>query len=201
MSVPEPSRETRLSAAPRRLALGVTVAILAGAIANAATGGEVYRWVDEDGRVHYSDTKPRHDEPVTVVEIEIAEPADYDPAADPNSILNQAAQIHQTWLDLEEARRARAQQRIDARAHSPRPLPEPAYDGYLEYARYPYYPVWPVGRPDYRPGTGRDQLHALYTLDLLGPRPASINSGAHLELVDRSQLLPLVPPAPRPQPR
>jgi hypothetical protein len=57
-----------------------------------------------------------------------------------------------------------------------------------------------VNGPDYRPGQGRQQIYAMHTLDLLGPRPSSINSGAHQERVFRSQFLPLVPAPPVVQP-
>lgn len=192
---------SRRSARP---AVAAALAWVSAIVADPAAAGEIYRWVDADGGVHYSDTKPQHDAPVTTIDIESPRRTDYDPVEDPYSILNQAARIHQIWLDLEEARQARARERIDAMAQAPRYRP-PAYDSYLEYSNYnPYYSSWPAGSSDYRRGYGRQQIYALRTLDLLGPRPASINSGVHQDRVFRSQFLPIVPPPPpppRPTPR
>jgi hypothetical protein len=191
-------------------ALASVVAITSALAARDAIAQEIFRWVDDDGAVHYSDTLPEHDAAVTVVEIDPPPSYAYNAAEDPYSILNQAARIHQYWLDLEAARQARVQQRVDARAGDGSGREAPAeYDSYLENSNdYPYY--WPASGADYRPGEARDQIYALDTLDLLGQRPASINSGVHQDRVYRSQFLPLVPPAPppprpepppRPQPR
>ena len=188
---------------PGRLLLAVAVGILSTPVSSPSPAGEVYRWVGEDGVVHYSDTRPDHDVPVTTLEIETAPSADYDPIDDPYSILNQAYRIHQIWLDFEDARRARAEERLEAMAY--RPTPAPADERYFRYSTYPsYYSPWTAPTPGHRPGSRREQLHALDTLDLLGPRPQSINSGIHQTRAARSQLLPIVPPPappPRPQPR
>jgi hypothetical protein len=173
------------------------VAACPGILASDATAEEIYRWVDADGGVHYSDTRPEHDAPVAVLEIEASPASEYNAADDPYSILNQAARVHQNWLDLEAVRQERVQQRNEGMANR-EPLPPQEYDSYLDYSTYPYYAYWPAGSSDYQPGEARDQAYALRTLDLIGPRPASINSGEHQDRVFRSQFLPLVPPAPAP---
>ena len=139
-----------------------------------------------------------------MIEIETAPATRYNAEDDPYSILNQAARIHERWLDLEEARQARVEERREAEASRNPPPPDygyDRYDSYLEYSSYyPYYAYWPANGSDYRPGQGRQQIYAMNTLDLLGPRPASINSGEHQDRVFRSQFLPLVPAPPVVQP-
>jgi len=186
---------------PRWWLFTVAAVLFSSPVAKPATAAEVYRWVDNEGVVHYSDQRPEHDAPVTVLEIESSPPSSaYDAVNDPYSILNQAARIHEGWRDLEAVRQARAQERSDALPHRELPSP-PEYDGYFERSSYPYYWALPASSPDYRPGQGRQQIYALHTLDLLGQRPASVNSGPHLDRVERSQFLPIVPPPPLPQPR
>jgi len=164
---------------------------------------EIFHWVDEDGSVHYSDTKPSHDAPVTTIEIEIEPAPGYNPEDDPYSILNQAARTHQRWLDLQAARLAREEAQDETvvyRDVSQRDY-DNDYDSYLGYGTwYPYNAYLPGNGNDYRPGQGREQIYALNTLNLLGPRPSSINSGIHQDRVYRSQFLPLVPPPPVVQP-
>jgi hypothetical protein len=180
--------------------LAAIVAGWCGSVAPQAPAAEIYHWIDDEGAVHYSDKPPSFDAVVTVIEIESSPSPDYNAAEDPYSILNQAARTHETWLEVEGVRQARVQQRIDAMAvASPQRQAPAEYDSYLEYSSYyPYYAYWPASGDDYRPGEARDQAYALYTLDLLGQRPASINSGVHQDRVYRSQFLPLMPPAPAP---
>jgi hypothetical protein len=192
-------RPARVFGWPR---VAAAAAMLSASVSNPALAGDIYRWVDEEGVVHYSDTQPHDEVPVEIVEIEASQSADYDPVEDPYSILNQASRLHEIWLDFEAARQARAEERLDAAADG-RASP-PAYQSYYEYSTYPYYSPWPVPASDDGRGYGRDQLNALDSLYLLGPRPQSINSGTHQDRVTRSQVLPIVPPLPpvlRPPPR
>ena len=166
-----------------------------------AAAEEIYRWVDDGGAVHYSDTKPGDDAAITVIEIEAGPAVAYNPEDDPYSILNQAARTHDRWLDLEEARQARAEARAETVVYRDRPPVDNDYDDYLGYGTwYPYSSYFPGNGSESRPGQGRQQIYAMNTLNLLGPRPASINSGVHQERVYRSQFLPLVPPPPVVQP-
>jgi hypothetical protein len=191
---------------PSRAIVAALAAACAAIAAQRGTAEEIYRWVDADGGVHYSDAPPAQELPVTVLEVETAPRAPDIAADDPYSILNQAARTHERWLEIEAVRQARAEQQAEALANRVPPEPQ-YYDGYHEYSTWPYYSnygYWRGQAPDYRPGQGRQQIYAMHTLDLLGPRPASINSGVHQDRVARSQFLPLVPPPappPRPTPR
>jgi hypothetical protein len=193
-----------MSDSKRAIRSVVLAAVVATFALTAARADEIYHWIDEDGGVHYSDKPPSHDAPVTVVEIETdtASTVSYSPEDDPYSILNQAARTHERWLDLEEARQARAEARAASQPDTVvyRDDPYDYYDDdgyYLGYGTwYPYNAYRPGIDSDYRPGIGRHQIYALNTLDLLGPRPSSINSGIHQDRVYRSQFLPLVPPPP-----
>jgi Domain of unknown function (DUF4124) len=163
----------------------------------AATAAEIYRWVGDDGVVHYSDRKPQ-DDSFTTIEYVDTTPADYDPLEDPYSIVSQAKRLNDAWIQLARAREAKEQQRREEAQSMPQYVPYPV-DAYTYDRGFSYYlPAYP-GRPGYRRYPARQQAQALYTLDLAGPKPYSINSGEHQERVSRSALLPLVP-ATVPQP-
>lgn len=181
--------------------------MLAVLISGTAAAGEIYRWHDADGLVHYSDEKPREDVAVTTIEIDASLPADYDPVADPYSIRNQARRLNETWTALAQARSEREQARRQSTQSPAAPPPyyylgNESYHGPYGY-RYPwpYYPP-PIHVRPAHPGAGRRQLHAMEALELTGPRPPSINSGAHYERVQRSRVLPtLTTGKPRPLPQ
>jgi hypothetical protein len=177
--------------------LGFVITFTLSVAAESAAATEVYRWVGDDGTVHFSDTPPPDDTvPVHTLELSETTP-DYDPAADPYSILNQARRIHETWMEIEGLRQQRAPA---ATVNAPAPRSSGRYSTY-GYASSVIYPSVPPNRPTPFPtGIARQQAHALNELDLVGERPYSINSGAHRERVERSQALPLVPPAPVPRP-
>ena len=161
----------------------------------AAQALEVYHWVDASGLAHLSDTRPDEGIEVTTIEVESGEAA-YDAAADPYSVMNQAKRIHERWIDILAAARTRAEP--DSAA------PSSARTDRIDLHRAEtrsYYLPGPPPYPPYRPSSlAREQARALQQLDLLGPRPASINSGAHRVRVARSRALPLIvgpPPHPR----
>lgn len=166
-----------------------------------AFAGEVYRWVDEKGVIHYSDTMPQEGSAdVETLVVTDRNPPGYDPATDPNNIMNQAARTNEKFAKIEKDREERAekrQQEINIYLSEPnrRPL-------FLFGNRNPVFlpPFYPPQRP--LPPSYRQQYNALAENDLLGPRPASINSGEHAARVKRSQALPLsLGQEPRPQPR
>jgi hypothetical protein len=186
-----------MSARPSRWLLAIAIACVAGA--STAAAAEIFRWVDADGTVHFSDTKPPEDVETTMRTVTESYTSAYDPAGDPYSILNQAKRTHERWLDLEDARQARAARRTAARA-------EPDSRSALRIDARDSR-AWPVGYvvpapvpPRYPAGAAPSQVRALESLDLGGTRPYSINSGAHRERVERSQALPLVPPPSKPRP-
>ena len=170
-----------------------------------AVAGEIYRWVGDDGVVHYSDTKPRDEERFATLDIPDTRPQDYDPTEDPYSVINQARRLNEAWTELDKARQEREERRLE-QAQNERSTPPPydpyAYDPYYYDRGYFYSSSW-LGNRGYRgypggyPGVaGRQQVRAAAELDLVGPRPYSINSGEHRARVFKSQFLPLVPPAP-----
>jgi hypothetical protein len=160
-----------------------------------ATAKEVYRWIDDEGRVHFSDSRPI-DDALTVTTLELAEfTSDYDPAEDPYSIQNQAARTFERWQAIEAARLERAARRLaPVTATDTEPRADSRNLG-VPYFTYP--PVRP-GNPGGDPSQlARQQYRALTELELTGPQPYSINSSEHRARVERSQNLPLVAPARR----
>lgn len=72
--------------------------------AHAAGAAEIYRWTDDDGVVHYSQWAPvAAVSDAETVELPTQTPGDYDPDADPYSVLNQAARTHETWKAVASA--------------------------------------------------------------------------------------------------
>ena len=157
-------------------------ALLSTAIALPVGAADIYRWTDEHGVVHFSDSAPADDGEVERLSIDEQNPADYDPTADPYSIRNQAQRTGETWSRLEERRQKRRQERRESAEQQ-----VIAYQPYHSYFRPGYLPP---GRPALRPvrpgPTIRRQLTALDELQLTGQRPYSINSTAHHERVSSS---------------
>ena len=159
---------------------------------------EIYKWVGEDGVVHFSDSKPKENVSVSIIRVEERNPDTYDPTTDPYSILNQAKRVNESWLErlgatLEEERQFE-------RARNIRHYAYPLYIArrYAPLTYYPaseFYPVLPTVRePLHRSGAARRQINALNALALTGRRPGSINSGVHHERVQRSRALPGIKP-------
>lgn len=171
----------------------IPLAALAVTWATAANASEIYKWVDEDGVVHYSDTRPENDAPVTTMQLRELNPEDYDTAKDPYSILNQAKRMNESWT-----RRVAAQEQARSRSQDAGEEGLYAAPGYIPTRYYPaiaYYPVVPpprAGRSN--PRAARQQLNALNDFDLARRRPESINSGVHRDRVLRSRALPVVGP-------
>ena len=88
-----------------------TLATLAALMAGSAGATEIFTWTDEDGVVHYSDTKPAEDQSVETLVVNRTNPPDYDPAEDPYSIANQAKRTNERWEAVEKAREERAEKR------------------------------------------------------------------------------------------
>ena len=156
-----------------------------------ASADEIYKWVDEDGVVHFSDTKPPDNTDVERLYLGRTNPPDYDPAEDPYSIAKQAERIGETWSRLEEERDARREKQREEALRQPTYVYQP-YDPYYDRYRYPYYrpgirpPSYPGYRPPFQGPTVRRQVRALDTLGLSGARPHSINSGRHAARVESS---------------
>ena len=183
----------------------LTILLLAGlqVAVGPASAAEVYRWVDGKGVIHFSDTLPEQaGAKVERLVVTDRNPPDYDPAEDPNSIMNQAERSGERFAAIEKdraEREAKRQQEINIYLSDPN-RQSPYLYGYRNIYRPPLYPPqFPPLRPA-RPSY-RQQYNALAENDLTGPRPASINSGEHAARVERSQALPLsLGPQPRPRP-
>lgn len=169
--------------------------VLPGAI-QPTSAAEVYRWIGEDGVVHYSDEKPRDDASFTTMQFAESRPQEYDPHKDPYSIENQAKRINESWSQLAQVRAERVEQLEQASQNSVL-----ASQNQLQQRRNfgpRYFSPWfnsnlvPLNfqrRID--PRAASRQQQAIDGLNLSGQRPASINSGAHRERVQRSGALPI----------
>jgi hypothetical protein len=177
----------------RWLQLGSIAALTVSMVAGSASAAEIFKWIDDQGTVHYSDTKPTNNEAFETLQLADTNSADYDPATDPYSILKQAERIGDAWTET----------RLESHAQS-RAEPNDNYDdwGYTDYVEpaYPAYapPIYLPTRPPLRPATrapnaARRQANALETLNVTEQRPHSINSGAHRARVLQSRDLPLTP--------
>jgi hypothetical protein len=164
-----------------------------------AAAAEIYHWIDDDGVTHFSDTPPVNGEEARSLHVNPSNPADYDPAHDPYSIVNQAKRMNDKLSALEEEKERRARERREALQNAPR-YHAPRYDGwrYSYWPRY-YAPVRPVHPSPNQNRTVRRQANTLEALNLTGPRPYSINSGAHAARVKNSRkfLQTVTKPVPR----
>jgi hypothetical protein len=128
-----------------RLHIAMTLTLLAAVPAMAA---DVYRWVDENGVVNFSDTAPRGAETggaVDTVTLQDAAPKDQEPGQDIYHVAAQAERMQALRDEMEKEREARREQQRRA-AQQPA---APSSSG-VNYG-YPYaYPAY--GRPPLRPG-------------------------------------------------
>ena len=166
-------------------------------VGGAGTASEIYKWTDEDGVVHFSDTAPPGDTESVRLYVEDSNPPGYDPLEDPYSIRNQAERTNENWAEFEKAKAERAAERREkeARDREYRRYQAEAYDYYYR----PGYWTYPgVVRPS-RPRLGLRQLNALEETGLRSPPAYSVNSGEHHARVQQSRKLPIAvarPPRP-----
>jgi len=162
--------------------------------ADPATAGEIFKWVDAEGVVHYSDTRPHSVESVETLRLEKTNPANYDPATDHYSVLAQAERIGDAWSETQLEAQAR-EPALPAEAYADWGFDPigPYYSAYAPAYTVPLYvPTRPLPRPPrHAPNAARQQADALQTLAIAPQRPHSINSGAHQARVAQSRELPL----------
>jgi Domain of unknown function (DUF4124) len=119
-----------------------------------ATAQEIYRWVDEQGVVHFSDTAPVGESAeVSTLTLEDTRPANYDREEDVFN-LEATEQRMQALRDELAAERAARRERAAARPPPVVQYPEQQHFGYSDdylYGYPPLYPRPPGGRPG-RPG-------------------------------------------------
>ena len=180
--------------------LGSIAALAISMVAGSASAAEIFKWTDDRGTVHYSDTKPNDNEAFETLRLANTNSADYDPATDPYSIMKQAERIGDAWTETQLESRAQSR----AASNNTYDSTYDSYDdwGYADYVEsaYPayappiYLPRRPVLQPlAHAPNAARRQANALQTLDIAEQRPHSINSGAHRARVLQSRDLPLTP--------
>lgn len=148
-----------MSAFKIHLAAAVAAAVCSTA-AVPAGAYEIYKWVDENGVVHYSESAPEQtDADVKTLELELTNPPGYDPADDYYSIENQAERIRAQWeaiaeekAEREEAERAAAVEerlaRLESRsiqAHAP--TYRPAANVFLPLGHQRLFRPHPARRP------------------------------------------------------
>jgi hypothetical protein len=119
----------------------VATLLIAGICASPSLAGEVFKWTDDEGVVHFSQWAPKHTAGVTTLITASSNAADYDPGSDPYSIKNQAVRMNETWSKIEERKAERRKRREEAEERMAR-LQPPTYD----YPSYPYN-YWPIYRP------------------------------------------------------
>ena len=139
------------------------IGLMIGALASGATAAQdIYRWVDEDGVVHFSDTAPGSATGgVSTVIVEDTRPKDYDPDAD---IYNVAAQAERMQALRDKMEQEREERRERQRSAVPVRQPVPP----VQTVGYGIPPWWWD-----RPGPGRPPKPELPVLPEPGPPPTS----------------------------
>jgi hypothetical protein len=139
-----------------RILATLAIMAMAGICANPALADQMFTWTDEAGVVHFSQWAPNHTADVTTLKTASSNAADYDPAADPYSIQNQAARMNETWSKIEERKAERRKRREEAEERMARPQPPSYY-----YPSYPYSYYRPIVRPIVRPPIHRP-VHPIF---------------------------------------
>jgi hypothetical protein len=131
-----------------------------------ASAQEIYRWVDANGVVNFSDKAPPAAAADTVV-VDDTRPSNYDPEEDIYNVAAQAERMQALREEMEQERAARRE-----RQQSAPQQPAVQYEQGVRYG-YPYlYPGY--GRPPHRPpgkppGGGRPPRPEPYETTTLRP--------------------------------
>ena len=105
------------------------LAIAAGMPLHAA---EIYKWVDENGVVHFSDNPPPpENQAAEKIAVEDSRPSDWDPEQDIYGVEEQAARMQAMREDMETKRQDRLERQRQQAAMQPQPQPR-------EQERYGY---------------------------------------------------------------
>jgi len=133
-----------MMSAPKTAAL-ICVLGLGGLPCDSPQAADVYRWVDENGVVNFSDTAPTAgNDAVDMMTLEDSTPPDYDPEEDIYNVAAQAERMRALREQMENERQARRDQQLN-----PAQQPAAHYQQGLSYG-YPVYPR-PPSRPPSRP--------------------------------------------------
>ena len=121
--------------------------VLAALLVAPTAAAEVYKWVDENGVTHFTETPP--DLSVTGVSqptLRDTRPSDYDPDQDIYDVEGQAERMQQLRDERTEKRQARLEREREAQKRQAVQYRD------QEYYRYPIYrPGWVNPRPPLRP--------------------------------------------------
>jgi len=99
---------------------------------------EVYRWVDENGVVHFSQSAPPgNDAGVEVIVLEDSRPSGYDPDEDRYQVAAQAEKMAQLRAEMDKKREMAQERNLTAPPQPP-------------VTQYPQNGYWPL--PNYYPG-------------------------------------------------
>ena len=114
---------------------------------------EVYRWVDENGVVNFSDTAPAATAAdVDILALENPTPASDDPGEDIYDVAGQAERMQALREEMAREREARRErQRESARPPVAQPSEVVRYGYPYNYPGYPRPPARPPGKPPGRP--------------------------------------------------
>lgn len=114
-----------------------------------ALGGEIYRWVDEQGVTNFSQTPP--DDPAQGARVLHLEPLSTIPSVDVTALLEVAERLEASRLAREQARAAQRQAIREARFHQEQETP-PAITAYqLPVLRHTGWRNPPDLHPHFRP--------------------------------------------------
>lgn len=130
---------------------GILPVLLAGFAATPVFSIEVYRWVDENGVVHFSQSAPPGTVPdIETMTLEDSTPPGYDPDEDRYQVAAQAEKMAQLRAEMDKKREMAQERSLTA--------PQPPVVQYPQPGYWPlsnYYPGLPVGP---RPPPPRPEL-------------------------------------------
>jgi hypothetical protein len=142
--------------------------LLAGLVVAPVFAIEIYRWVDENGVVHFSQTEPPgNDAGVKKMNLEDSTPSSYDPDQDRYNVEAQAEQMALIRAEMDKKRELAREQKLN----TPQPPPVTQYQN-APYWQVPYYPGRPIGpRPPPRPEPPIERPYPTATLRPPGRLP------------------------------
>lgn len=128
-----------------RVTLIFLLASLGGLAASTVDASEVYRWVDENGVVHFSQTAPiKPEAEVDRLALQDTRPSDYDPDQDIYGVAEQAERMKALREDMETKRQESLERQREA---AKQPIVQ-----YRQPERYGYPVFWNAGpKPPLRP--------------------------------------------------
>lgn len=148
---------------PPILLLACSLTLLCGTPTRAQ---EVYRWVDENGVVNFSDTAPpAADEAVDTLRLENTVPKGYDPEEDRYQVAAQAERMQALREEMEKQREERRERLRGAPVQLPEQDSQNVRYGYpYGYPAYARPPLRPPNRPPIGPRPPRPEPYETSTL-------------------------------------